>query len=461
MSESRTPGERPHIILLATCDTKMEEITFVHNRLSTLNPDSRLTLIDIGRTAVSNPLIIVSPDHLVRTISSKPPPDLASQTRAAYSKTITSAATSYIHAQLGNPRTSSQTSGQDENDSRSHHPPVHGIIGIGGSTGSSIVAAVMRAAVPIGVPKLLVSTMASGDVGHLVGGVDLTLMYSVVDIAGLNFLSERVLGNAAAAMAGMARAYASSTTTTTGSSPSQADGAPRQQRKQRIALTMFGVTTPGADRIRALLTRAPHGAEVVVFHATGAGGRAMEALVAAGEFDAVVDLTTTEVADEVGGGVLSAGPDRLAAAGAAGLPLVLSVGACDMVNFGPRPSVPAALAREAEAGRRTLHEHNAAVTLLRTSADESRRVAAFMVEKLRASRRPDRVRVLLPTEGISMISGKGGPFEDRAADEALFRGLEEGLEGSGIRVERHAVEINDPVFAEKVVEALVGLQSIS
>lgn len=434
MSKSKDEEAGPRILLLATCDTKMEEIAFIHDRLTSIDARNRPILMDIGRTPASNPLISISHSDI---FSQDAPSDLSSLPRDEYSSLMIEAATAYVRQHLL-PTSSSSPSSQQQQ--------IHAVLGIGGSTGSSIIAAVMRAAAPVGLPKLLVSTMASGDVGPLVGGADMTLMYSVTDIAGLNFLSERVLGNAAAAAAGMAASHFQ-------------NAGPREQgkrKKKRIAVTMFGVTTPGVDAIRSLLSA--RGAEVVVFHATGSGGRAMEALVRQGEFDGVVDLTTTEIADEVGGGVLSAGPDRLAAGAAAAVPMVVSVGACDMVNFGPRGTVSAELLAAADRGERKLYVHNPMVTLLRTTREENARIAEFMVDKLRNARRKDLVKVILPTEGISMISGKGGPFEDRDADEALFRGIEDGLKGSGIDViKSEGLGINDQEFAQHVVKVLGDL----
>lgn len=432
MAKNQDEDAGPRVLLLATCDTKMEEIAFIHSRLTSIDPSIQPVLMDIGRTSTSHQLINV-PQSDIFSSSGQTPPQLNSLPRDEYSSLMIQAATSHV---------------------RSLHSasPLHGVLGIGGSTGSSIIAAVLQKALPIGLPKLLVSTMASGDVGGLVGGVDLTLMYSVTDIAGLHFLSERVLGNAAAAVAGMALAdYRRDTAAADGrgSSTRRAGG------KKRIAITMFGVTTPGVDAIRAILTAPPHSAEVVVFHATGSGGRAMESLILQGEFDAVVDLTTTEIADEVGGGVLSAGPDRLLAGAAAGVPMVVSVGACDMVNFGPRGTMRAELLDAVDRGERKLYVHNPMVTLLRTTREENKRIAEFIVEKLQKALRKDLIKVVIPTEAISMIAGKGGPFEDREADQALFKGIEDGLRGSGVEVIKfEGLGINDEKFAEQVVKVL-------
>ncbi|QRP48784.1 Tm-1-like ATP-binding domain-containing protein [Amycolatopsis sp. FDAARGOS 1241] len=310
---------------------------------------------------------------------------------------------------------------------------VDGVLAVGGSGGSSIAAAVMRE-LPVGVPKLLVSTMASGDVRPYVGETDVTLMYSVVDIAGLNAVSTTVFGNAVAAIAAMARR--------------RDEGVPVPERPV-VAVTMFGVTTPAADEARAEL--AGLGYEVLVFHATGSGGRAMEKLVTDGLVAGVLDLTTTELADELVGGVLSAGPHRLEAAGRAGVPQVVSVGALDMVNFGPADTVPERFAE------RNLLVHNPTVTLMRTTPEETAQLGTLLGRKLRAARGP--VSVLLPLGGVSAVDVPGGPFHDPAADAALFTGLTEELAGSAVSVQRREEAINDPGFgaaAARELHRLIG-----
>ncbi|KAK8088355.1 hypothetical protein PG997_003316 [Apiospora hydei] len=411
------------ILLLATLDTKLEEAAYVLDQLLS-SSGVHVTLLHIGRNPLSteDAAALKSKDRVELSACELDTP-AADLSRGDYSSRMTSSATQRVRDLMKNPATA-----------------VHGMLGIGGSTGTSIIAAAMRDAVPIGLPKLLVSTMASGDVGHLVGGVDITLMYSVVDIAGLNFLSERILGNAAAAIAGMAHAYRGSIEPSSATSGSEtATGSSSTKRRERIAITMFGVTTPGVDRIRHILSQPPHNAEVVVFHATGSGGRAMEMLIRQGEFDAVIDLTTTEIADEIGGGILSAGPDRLSAGAQAQIPYIVSVGACDMINFGPMGSIKQELVEADRKGERKLYQHNPAVTLLRTN-------------------RKDLVKVLLPEKSISMISGDGGPFEDRGADKALFETLREKLKDSGVGVETHDLDINGSEFADVVIDALATLK---
>jgi uncharacterized protein (UPF0261 family) len=304
-----------------------------------------------------------------------------------------------------------------------------GAVGVGGS-GNSSIAATALGRLPVGVPKLIVSTLASGDTRPYVGAVDVTMMYSVVDIAGLNEVSERILANAAGAIAGMAKAVVPQ----------------RERREKLVGATMFGVTTPCVTRARERLGEL--GYEVLVFHATGTGGQSMEALVRGGFLAGVLDITTTELADDLVGGVLSAGPDRLEAAGALGVPQVVSLGALDMVNFGPRETVPP------QFEHRHLYVHNPTVTLMRTTPDECRELGRRVGRKLSAARGP--TALFVPLRGISMIAVEGQPFHDPAADEALLAGLRETLEP---HVELHELEtdINEPAFADAMAERLHSL----
>ncbi len=310
-----------------------------------------------------------------------------------------------------------------------------GVFAVGGSGGSSVAAAAMQA-LPVGVPKLLVSTMASGDVSPYVGQVNVTIMYSVVNISGINSISRVVLGNAAAAIAGMAQSY-----------EARRSQPPATDHAKIVAATMFGLTTPAVDEARSYLEGA--GYEVVVFHATGSGGRAMESLVSSGFLDGVLDLTTTELADDLVGGVLSAGPRRLEAAGRGGIPQVVSVGALDMVNFGPRESVP-----ERFSDRQFL-VHNPTVTLMRTSSEEMAELGRRIAAKLAGSSGP--VEVYLPIRGVSGIDVDGGPFRDAEADEACFTALREGLAGTPVVVHEVDTAINDPGFGRQAAERLHAL----
>jgi len=310
---------------------------------------------------------------------------------------------------------------------------VGGVLSAGGSGGSSIAAQVM-AGLPIGLPKLLVSTMASGDVSPYVGAKDVCIMYSVVDVAGLNRISRVVLGNAAAAMAGMVAAQSVSL------AAQVADDADRPL----VAASMFGVTTPAVEAARARLTDL--GYEVLVFHATGSGGRALEALAADRLVSGVLDLTTTELADDLVGGVLSAGPDRLTAAGAAGVPQVIAPGALDMVNFGPPDTVPG------QFGGRLFFEHNPTVTLMRTTAEEMAELGARIGRKTAAATGP--AEVFWPERGISALDADGQPFWDPAADAACLAALDRELTPAGRTLRRVDAHINDPRFATAMADRL-------
>jgi uncharacterized protein (UPF0261 family) len=301
--------------------------------------------------------------------------------------------------------------------------------GLGGTGGSAIVAEAMRR-LPIGVAKLLVSTVVSGDTSAYVGVTDATLMYSVVDIAGLNRVLAPILDNAAAAIAGMARARLR----------------PRAPAELRplVAASMFGVTTPCVTRARERLEEL--GYEVLVFHQTGAGGRAMEELIRAGFVTASLDVTTTELCDELAGGVWPAVPERLETAGAVGIPQVVSLGALDMVNVGPLAELP---------GRfrdRTLYEHSPAMTLARTTADEASALGATIARKLNRAHGP--TALFCPLQGLSLLSIEGGVFHDAAADAALLAALRERVDRS--RVELHEVDcdVNDPDFALAMADRL-------
>jgi uncharacterized protein (UPF0261 family) len=306
---------------------------------------------------------------------------------------------------------------------------VGGVLSAGGSGGSSIAAQVF-AALPVGLPKLLVSTMASGDVSPYVGAKDVCVMYSVVDVSGINRISRLILGNAAAAMAGMVAA--------------QEHVTPDHGERPLVAASMFGVTTPAVETARARLTEL--GYEVLVFHATGAGGRALEALAEARLISGVLDLTTTELADDLVGGVLSAGPERLTAAGAAGLPQVIAPGALDMVNFGPLATVPA------QFNRRLFYEHNPTVTLMRTTTEEMAELGARVGRKAASAK--GATEVFWPDRGVSALDADGQPFADPAADEACREALDRELTAAGLALHRMDAHINDPVFATAMADRL-------
>ena len=301
-----------------------------------------------------------------------------------------------------------------------------GILGLGGSGNTSIATTAMRA-LPVGVPKFMVSTMASGDTEPYVGSRDIAMLYSVADIEGLNQLSRTVIANAALAMVGMV----------------SNDPDVEVEDKPTIGITMFGVTTPCVKTARATLEDL--GYETIVFHATGTGGRAMEQLIREGIIDGVLDVTTTEWADELVGGVLNAGPERLDAAGAAGIPQVVSTGALDMVNFGPRDSVP-----EQFEGRQ-FHIHNPQVTLMRTTPEETAELGRIIAEKLNAATGP--TALLLPLGGVSMLDVEGEDFYDPEADAALFDALRDTLT-EDVELLEFDTDINDESFAEALAETL-------
>jgi uncharacterized protein (UPF0261 family) len=304
---------------------------------------------------------------------------------------------------------------------------VDGVISLGGSAGTTIGTTAMRA-VPVGVPKIMVSTLASGDTSPYVDTKDISMMYSVVDIAGINSLSRQILANAAGAIVGMVNAEV-----------------PAAEDKPLIGATMFGVTTPCVTKARELLEDA--GYEVLVFHATGAGGRAMEDLVKGGFIVGVLDATTTELADELVGGVLSAGPDRLEAAGDLGVPQVVAPGALDMVNFGPPDTVPE------QFKDRTFYQHNPTVTLMRTTVEENAELGKIMGQKLSQAKGP--TTVIIPKQGVSAIDQEGQPFYSAEAEAAWIENLKANL-GDNVTLIEMDNHINDDAFAEKLVETLLA-----
>jgi uncharacterized protein (UPF0261 family) len=310
-----------------------------------------------------------------------------------------------------------------------------GVLALGGSAGTNIGTAAMRA-LPLGVPKVMVSTLAAGDVSRYVGAKDIFMLNSVVDISGINRISRPILSNAAAAMAGMVQRAQNSGKTNT------ADDRPI------ICTTMFGVTTPCVQHASKILEAA--GYEVITFHATGSGGRAMESLIAEGLVAGVLDITTTELADELVGGILSAGPDRLNAAARADIPQVVSVGALDMVNFGPRETVPPQFAD------RKFHIHNPTVTLMRTTAEENAKLGEEVARKVSASKAP--AAIMLPLRGVSAIDREGQSFHDPAAREALYAAIRK-HRGNTELLELDA-HINDPQFAEAAAKRLLALLAI-
>ena len=302
------------------------------------------------------------------------------------------------------------------------------LIGMGGTAGTAMVTAAMRI-LPLGIPKVMISTVAGGDVSGFVGVKDVVMIPSIVDISGLNRISRQVIAQAAGAVCGMVETMIE-----------------KQQDKPLIAASMFGNTTDCVEAARARLEEA--GYEVLVFHATGTGGQTMESLVEANYIQGVLDVTTTEWADEVVGGVLSAGPSRLEAAARTGTPAVVAPGCLDMVNFWAPDSVP-----EKFAGRR-FYPHNPNVTLMRTTPEENTKIGRVFAEKLNLSKGP--VAVYIPQRGLSVISAASGPFHWPEADDALFNAIKSNLRPD-IPVYEMDVNINDPSFAEAMTQALLKM----
>ena len=309
---------------------------------------------------------------------------------------------------------------------------IGGIISAGGSGGTTLATAGMRA-LPVGIPKVMVSTVAAGDVRDYVGATDLVMFHSVADVQGLNSITEQVLANAAHALAGMIAQMPSR----------EAYEAKRKTSRPALGITMFGVTTPC---VQAVTQRLEPDYDCLVFHATGVGGRAMEALGDSGLLAGFLDLTTTEVADMMVGGILACDRDRFGAVIRSGLPYVGSAGALDMVNFGPRETVPARFAN------RRFVVHNPNVTLMRTTRDENRAIGEWIGQRLNLMEGP--VRFLLPEGGVSMLDRPGAPFHDPEADAALFEAIEKTVRSTTRRsVERVKGNINDPSFFEAVIDA--------
>jgi uncharacterized protein (UPF0261 family) len=392
------------VYAVATMDTKGEELAFVAQCLK--NAGIAVKLVDVG--VQSDPVV---------------PPDVTRQEVMAGKAIAPSADRGIAVTAMGEAL-------KNYLREESQAGRVAGVIGIGGSGGTALITAALRA-LDIGLPKLMVSTVASGNTAPYIDCSDITMMYSVVDVAGLNQVSEKILANASHAMAGMV-----------------SHTVEKREQRPTLGMTMFGVTTPCVTAVREQLEA--QGYDCLVFHATGTGGRAMERLVESGLIGGVLDITTTEVADEIVGGVFPAGPHRFEALLKSRVPLVLSLGAVDMVNFGSKDSVPA------EFRDRLLHIHNAQVTLMRTTTLENREIARWIASKLNQSTAP--VKLLIPEKGVSMLDAPGQPFYDPAADAALFSELEEQIQQMKHRqVIRLPYHINDPEFSRALVEHFEGL----
>ncbi|CAG7982585.1 unnamed protein product [Penicillium olsonii] len=420
-----------HILLLGTLDTKHAEILYLHHQLkhiaSRLSQPLQITLIDCGCSNTIDEAITVTHSDLIKKYAPSSA-EIRKLPRGEAVELLIGYVTRCVQDLL-------------------KIGPIHGIIGAGGSGGTSIISAVMRST-PIGLPKLIASTVASGNTSPIVGECDITLMYSVVDIAGTNGLLRDVLDNAAGAMFGMASAYQCRVA-------ASAERQESQIQKTRVGITMFGVTTPCVDRIRSHLEE-NYPVEVYIFHATGHGGKAMERLVEEGRLDAILDVTTTEICDLVAGGTMSCEPDRLDTMLKKGIPTIISAGATDMVNFGPKETVPP------QYQDRKLVVHNPTVTLMRTSPDECRKVGEFIVDKVkRFAQDQKRVEVWLPRGGVSVLATPGSPFEDSEADSVLADAVKSGLKDTETHVVCDDRDINNSGFAVDIANRLMDMVKAS
>ena len=401
------------VALVGTLDTKWEEFAFLRDRIE--SSGLRTLLVNAGVLA-DPPAIPAFSRAAVAEAAGENLQELVARYDRGHGVEVMAAGSALIIRRLF-----------EEGE-------IHGIVSLGGSAGTTIATRAMRT-LPVGFPKLMVSTLASGDTKPYVGTKDICMMYSVVDIAGLNAVSRTILGNAAAAICGMVNCEQT---------------IPSRQLPA-IAATMFGVTTPCVTTARHRLEE--KGFEVLVFHATGTGGQAMEQLIQDGAFCGVLDITTTELADELVGGVLSAGAKRLEAAGSKAIPQVVCPGAIDMVNFGPIDSVPS------QFRNRNLYVHNSSVTLMRTTPAECAELGRITAAKLNRARGP--VTVLIPLQGVSALDKAGAPFDSPAARDAYRRALKESLSPTINLVEMDA-HINDERFAlaaaDLLLDALVFAQ---
>jgi uncharacterized protein (UPF0261 family) len=403
------------VYAIATMDTKGHEITFVAKLIR--KDGLAVAIVDVGTT----------PNHVA-------PADISSQ-QVAMAHPGAAARTAIFDCGNRGQAVAWMSEaleqflvGECEKDR------VAGVIGIGGSGGTSLISRAMRA-LPLGLPKVLVSTVASGNTAPYVGSSDITMMYSVVDVSGLNNVSRKILANAAHALTGMV-----------------SHQAPPQSDRPTLGMTMFGVTTACVDQVRTELER--QGFDCLVFHATGAGGRAMEKMVASDLIQGVLDVTTTEVADELVGGVFSCGPERFDVIFEKRIPYVMSLGALDMVNFGAMETVPA------EFRDRLLYVHNPQVTLMRTTVVENQRIAKWIAEKVNRSNSP--VSILIPEKGVSAIDAVDKPFWSPEADAMLFNTLEASIAASPERrVIRLPYHINDPEFSAALVTEYLRLLNLN
>ena len=390
------------VYVLGTCDTKGVELAYVRDLI--LSRGVEAVLVDLSTRGCST-LGDVSPTEVAAWHPDGAQAVLGGADRGAAIAAMGTALARYL-------------SGRDD---------IAAVLGLGGSGNTALVTQGMRA-LPIGIPKLMVSTVASGNISEYVGSNDIAMMYSVVDIAGLNHISRQVIGNAANAIAGMAKWRLS----------------PAMSARRALGITMFGVTTPCIDQVRAGLEGEY---DCLVFHATGVGGAAMEKLADSGLLHAVLDITTTEVADWLVGGVFACSDDRFGAVARAKTPYVGAPGALDMVNFGSPDTVPSNFAH------RLIYAHNPQVTLMRTTPEENRAFGEWIGERL--NRCEGNVRFLIPLKGVSALDAPGQPFHDPEADQALFAAIEATLKQTRRRrLLKLPLHINDAAFAAEIIEAL-------
>ncbi|CAG9938625.1 unnamed protein product [Clonostachys rosea f. rosea IK726] len=412
------------VVVFGTCDTKLEELVFLKNAIRERNRDGTTRLVDVGWRDCEHEEIDFSRSDLIKDYGKGA--DTSEMPRAELISFMAQCAAGLLEELY-------------------KEQPLHGVVAAGGSGGTVLASKAFRSALPIGFPKLIVSTVASGDTSVLVGESDVTLMYSVVDVAGMNRLLAGILTNAAGSISGMAAAYKARNETLPQTEPNP---------KKRVGITMFGVTTPAVNAIKKHLDSSQQ-IETYIFHATGHGGKSMERLITEGQLDAVIDLTTTEVCDLVTGGIMAAAPERFDAAVQAEIPTIISLGALDMSNFGPKADIPEKY-RE-----RNLHEHNSLTTLMRTSEEESAEIGRFIAKKLRGTKTPEKTQIWIPLGGVSMLSTPGGVFEDRHADQILFNTIKEELRNSEIKTVEDQRDINDPGFAKDIANALISLLQLN
>ncbi len=410
--------EKPTVYAIATMDTKGAELAFVADQIRAQGVPVRT--VDVGTLAPPTTMPDVAREVVAACHPRAVDAVLTQSDRGRAVESMSKALREYL--------TREHVAGR-----------VLGVVGLGGSGGTALISPAMQM-LPVGLPKIMVSTVAGGNVAAYVGSSDLVMFPSIVDIAGLNSVSRQILANAACALIGMVTLSATRPT----------DSLSITNDRPAIGMTMFGVTTPCVNAVR--ITLEGDGFDPLVFHATGTGGRSMDKLVESKLIQGVLDITTTEVADEIVGGIFAAGPDRFDAIVSAGVPYVMSLGALDMVNFGAVSTVPEKF-RD-----RLFHVHNPQITLMRTTADENGQFARWIAAKVNQSRGP--LTILIPEKGVSSLDAPGQPFYDPQADEVLFAELERAVTPTPNRtLRRLPFHINDPEFSTALIATFRELWS--